>query len=216
MTPMADTIRERREFQRLKLVPPYAATFGDTDVQIVEIGVLGARLAHEEPVQEGEVSSLTFESKGTSATLECQVMRTGTPAAGPRYETGVRFTGALGESDTTVRDLLETTASHLLEGFYSALRDPGEVEFDDDDTLRGKEAGFVTYYMQDGEWHKRYSMLPDQPDSGFTVAVGEDELEMKRLRQVYEEADADGMQLIRLFAELSIAEAMGIPRRSTN
>ena len=212
---MGEGFRERREFQRLMLEEPCPASFGDVDAKIIEIGVLGARLVHEEPVTEGEVRSLGFESDGKKAAMECQVVRTRTPASGPRYETGVRFLGAIGESDATVRSLLQDTANRMLERLYSSLRDPGDVEFDDDDTLRGREAGFVTYYMQDGEWHKKYSMLPDQPESGFTVAVGEDELEMKRLRQLYEEADTDGMQLIRLFAELSIAEAMGVPRKAT-
>ncbi|MCU1244370.1 MAG: hypothetical protein JWN02_280, partial [Acidobacteria bacterium] len=41
---------ERREFQRLALDPTLAATFGTTAVSILEIGVLGARIHHGEPL----------------------------------------------------------------------------------------------------------------------------------------------------------------------
>ena len=86
-------------------------------------------------------------------------------------------------------------------------------EVDADDTLKGKQAGFVTYYMEEGAWRKARSLLPDQPDAGFTVAVGEDEEEMALLCQSYEDADSEGMRLIKMFAELSVSEALGVPPR---
>jgi len=212
---VTQTFKERREFQRLALEEPVTGSFASQQVKIVEIGVLGARVMHEASIEEGTSGSLRFEWNGSEAELDCHVVRTEHAPGSHEFVSGLRFAGAIGESDRTVRELLESKASVLLDRFHSALREPApDVEFDDDDTLKGKEAGFVTYYMYEGEWHKRYSMLPDQPESGFTVAVGEDELEMKRLRHTYEEADTQGMQLIRLFAELSIAEAMGLPWRS--
>jgi len=211
---MTTKLRERREFQRLQLDTPISGRFNDLAVDIIEVGVLGARILSEAELSEGAEGALQFEWMGVAIELDCRVMRSINAAPEPGFESGVRFARAIGESDRKLRDLLADQTRARLSRYYEALRDMPEIEFDDDETIRSKDAGFVTYYMQDGEWHKRYSMLPDQPESGFTVAIGEDEIEMKRLRQAYEEADTDGMHLIRLFAELSIAEAMGIPKKT--
>lgn len=209
-------LRERREFQRLLLDEPLAGEFNDLPVTIVEIGVLGARLLHSAELAEHAEGILGFLWQGVSIELDCRVVRSGLYSGEDeqRYESGVRFAEAVGESDRKLRDLLAENVHAKLEYYYEALRDMPEIEFDSDETIRAKGAGYVTYYMHEGEWHKRYSLLPDQPDSGFTVALGEDEVEMKRLRQAYEEADTEGMHLIRLFAELSIADAMGIPKKT--
>ena len=41
---------ERREFQRLPLAEPVVGKLGEVPVTIVEIGVLGARVSHREPL----------------------------------------------------------------------------------------------------------------------------------------------------------------------
>ena len=84
---------------------------------------------------------------------------------------------------------------------------------DGDKTVRGRDAHFLCYRWEAGSWHKRYVFLPEQPSIGFTVARGEDPEEMQRLCEVYEASDDEGRRLIRLFAELSISDALQIPPR---
>ena len=48
---------------------------------------------------------------------------------------------------------------------------------------------------------------------GFTVARSTDTDEMQRLCDVYAASDEEGRRLIRLFAELSVSDAMQIPPR---
>jgi len=60
-------------------------------------------------------------------------------------------------------------------------------------------------------WTKRPVFLPEQPSTGFTVAHTSDTDEMQRLCRVYEASDEEGRRLIRLFAELSVSDALAIP-----
>lgn len=208
--------KERREFQRLQLERPLSGIFEGREVTILEIGVLGARISHAEPIEPGTSGLLRFDWDTTSVALESEVVRTAAGAPSPEgqttiHQSGMRFTTAIGESDSTLRRMLATRVREILEE-----RSPGLAQTDvtaDEDTATGRNAPFVTYYMLDGEWHKKPSVSREQPDSGFTVAKGESEIEIKLLRQVYENADTEGMYLIRLFAELSISEALGIPKR---
>jgi len=82
---------------------------------------------------------------------------------------------------------------------------------DGDKTVRGADAGFLSYRFEDGKWIKRAVFLPEQPTGGFTVARALDSDEMKRLCRVYEASDDEGRRLIRLFAELSVSDVLEIP-----
>jgi len=79
--------------------------------------------------------------------------------------------------------------------------------------VRGRDAAFVCYRYEDGTWHRRHVFLPEQPASGFTVARSEDSAEIQQLCRVYAASDYEGRRLIRLFAELSVSNALEIPPR---
>ena len=85
---------------------------------------------------------------------------------------------------------------------------------DGDKTVRGVDAQFLSFRLDNGQWRRRHVFLPEQPAAGFTVARGEDADEMQRLCTVYEASDDEGRRLIRLFAELSVSDALQIPPRS--
>ena len=53
--------------------------------------------------------------------------------------------------------------------------------------------------------------IADYRSLGFTVARTVESDEMQRLCAVYEASDEEGRRLIRLFAELSISDALQIP-----
>jgi hypothetical protein len=76
------------------------------------------------------------------------------------------------------------------------------------------DAQFLSFRFEHGGWKRRHVFLPEQPAIGFTVARGEDAEEMQRLCEVYEASDDEGRRLIRLFAELSVSDALQIPPRS--
>src|SRR5436853_7140891 len=96
---------ERREFQRLRLIHPIPAALGATAIQLVEIGILGARLRHADDLH-GEYAELRFEHAADTIALKCEIVRANTPSPKGGYESAVRFLAAIGESGDLLRDLL--------------------------------------------------------------------------------------------------------------
>jgi hypothetical protein len=201
---------ERREFQRLQLDPPCPGDLGGTAVDIVEIGVLGARVRHAQPAAQ-EYCDLHLSHNKVAIAMKCEVVRT--YQAGDALESGIRFLAAIDDSGDKLRSMLAQLVTHEFEVRrqmpHSMPQDAGAV--DGDRTVRGADAAFLCYRIEDGKWHKRRVFLPEQPSTGFTVARTEDSSEMQRLCRVYEASDEEGRRLIRLFAELSVSELLQIP-----
>lgn len=198
---------ERREFQRLQLNHPLSATLSNVPVQLVEIGILGARVAHTDPIP-GDFGELRFDG----IVMKCELVRANQPS-NERLASAVRFLAAIGDSGDRLRDLLAELVMHELD---FRRTNPGTVEvktIDGDMTVRGKDAGFLCYRLENGGWTRRRVFLPEQPAVGFTVARTEETAEMQRLCRVYEASDEEGRRLIRLFAELSVSDALEIPPR---
>ncbi|HEX7153147.1 MAG TPA: PilZ domain-containing protein [Thermoanaerobaculia bacterium] len=204
--------KERREFQRLHLVPPVSATLGATGVTIVEIGVLGAGIAHDASLAK-TYDDLRFAYNGDTIALKCEVVRT-TEDEG-RMHSGLRFLAAIGESGDRLRAML----AQLVIAEFATRRPNAENTFnattiDGDKTVRGVDAQFLCYRLEHGVWTRRRIFLPEQPAVGFTVARTEDSEEIQRLCQVYQASDEEGRRLIRLFAELSVSDVLEIPPRA--
>lgn len=203
---------ERREFQRLRLETPIPATFGSTPVQILEAGVLGARIQHDAPL-EIDRGELRFDYEGNAIAMKCEVARV--MQSDSHFMSGLRFLAALGESGDHLRVMLGRLVTHALEERHESSAKRIRLRaIDGDKTVRGRDANFHSYRWENGTWRKRSVFLPEQPQIGFTVARGEDPEEMQRLCEVYEASDDEGRRLIRLFAELSISDALQIPPRS--
>ncbi len=206
---------ERREFQRLRLIPPVPGTLGTSAISILEIGVIGARVHHAEPLDQHHVD-LRFAFEGNEIWLRCETVRTTTgadakyPDSG--YESGVRFLAAMDGSGDILRAMLATLVTKEIER-HPPQAMHSDRAIDGDKTVRGTQARYVCYRLENGVWSRRPVFLPEQPRSGFTVARSVDHDEMERLCRVYQVSDEEGHRLIRLFAELSVSEEMEIPPR---
>ena len=75
--------------------------------------------------------------------------------------------------------------------------------------LRG--SGYVSWTLEPAGWKRRKSLLPDQPDTGFTVSASEPEDQVAMLRKTYENGDEEQRRLTRLLAELSVATVRTSP-----
>ncbi|MEK6373698.1 MAG: hypothetical protein AABO58_13485 [Acidobacteriota bacterium] len=204
---------ERREFQRLHLTHPIAATLGDMPVKLVEIGILGARLQHSDQTA-AEYAELRFNHYANEIGMKCEIVRANLESRHGGLETALRFLAAIGESGDRLRDLLGELVMRELDLRRTHPGTAVEVEtVDGDDTVRGTDAGFLCYRFENGVWTRRRVFLPEQPSIGFTVARTEDTAEMQRLCRVFEASDDEGRRLIRLFAELSVSDALEIPPR---
>ncbi|HEV7922470.1 MAG TPA: hypothetical protein VGR02_16930 [Thermoanaerobaculia bacterium] len=207
---------ERREFQRLRLDPPVPATLGTTAVSLLDVGVLGARVHHAAPFEQ-QYFELRFSHGPNEIGLRCEVIRTydsqHAKYPGTGLESGLRFLAAVGDSGDHLRSMLGELVKALLE--QRPMTPTGTFhQVDGDKTVRGTQAGFVCYRLENAAWRRRAVFLPEQPQSGFTVASSEDRAEMQRLCAVYAASDEEGRRLIRLFAELSVSEVMEIPPRA--
>jgi hypothetical protein len=198
---------ERREFQRLRLDPPLSGTFGNTPVTLCEVGVLGARLQHLEPLDTR--AELRFTHEGQPIVMRCEVVRNVTAD-----QCGIRFLAAVGESGDHLRAMLVQLVEKALHDHNESSATRLAIrKVDGDKTIRGADAQFTSYRLEQGSWQRRRVFLPEQPAAGFTVARGEDPAEMQRLCEVYEASDEEGRRLIRLFAELSVSGVLQIPPR---
>jgi hypothetical protein len=205
--------RERREFQRLTLNPPIPGTLGTAAVSILEVGVLGARVQHGAPF-DAQKSELRFSHRDGDIALRCEVVRTSErtdkyPGAG--HESGLRFIAAVGQSGDRLREMLGELVTAELERRRDMSMHGIGPAVDGDKTVRGKDAAYMSYRLEKSGWTKHRVFLPEQPQSGFTVARSTDTDEMQRLCAVYEASDEEGRRLIRLFAELSVSDALQIP-----
>lgn len=209
---------ERREFQRLRLQAPLAGTFGPTDVTIIEVGVLGARIQH--PARfDTDRGELRFAFDGSEIAMKCEIVRTldanQTRYADVGFVSGLRFVAAVEESGDHLRAMLSQLVVRAIEDRHDASATRLRIRtVDGDKTVRGHDAQFLSFRLDGGIWRRRHVFLPEQPAAGFTVARGEDAQEMQRLCIVYEASDEEGRRLIRLFAELSVSDALQIPPRS--
>ena len=207
-------VEERREFQRLRIEPSIPGTFGATAVALVEAGVLGARVHHGASLDE-KSGELRFSYDGEEIALRCEVVRTidsqNAKYPGSGLESGIRFVSALGESGDHLRTMLARLVTLALEARREATLAGIAHTVDGDRTVRGADAGFLSYRFENGVWHRRRIFLAEQPPVGFTVARSEDSEEIQRLCRVYQASDDEGRRLIRLFAELSVSETLQIP-----
>ena len=205
---------ERREFQRLQLKHPFPATVAGVPAKLVEIGILGARVEHSEPIN-ADYGDLRFAHGESEIAMKCEMVRTNQASGGGEMETAMRFLAAVGESGDRLRELLAELVRHELD---FRRTHPGTVAvevqtIDGDQTVRGSDAGFLCFRFDNGTWTRRRVFLPEQPAVGFTVARSEDNAELQRLCRVFEASDDEGRRLIRLFAELSVSDALEIPPR---
>lgn len=209
--------QERREFQRLELTPPVPGTLGTTAISVLEVGVLGARVHHAEPF-DAKFADLRFSFEGDEIGMKCEVVRTipnrsKYPESG--LESGLRFIAAIDDSGDRLRAMLALLVVKAFDDRQDATGTIAARAVDGDKTVRGLDAQFLSYRLDDkGAWQRRRVFLPEQPPVGFTVARSVDTEEMARLCEVYEASDEEGRRLIRLFAELSVSGALKIPPRA--
>ena len=64
---------------------------------------------------------------------------------------------------------------------------------------------FVSLRLGANGWKRRRSLLPDQPEDGFTVRASVPQEEIELLCATYENGDEESRRLTRLMAQLSVS-----------
>lgn len=86
--------QERRRAERITLTPPLPALLENRDVRIIDIGPLGLRVEHRDPIAPTASARLTFQWGGQDIALDCMVARSEgiAPSDGTNiFHTGLAF-----------------------------------------------------------------------------------------------------------------------------
>jgi hypothetical protein len=210
---MADIGRERREFQRIPLQPSLPGYLDEVEVDVIEVGIPGARVEHLTQIFPAAIRTFRFSPEGTEIALECEVIRSEVRASGglTLYRSGLQFTHGVGSAGELLRKFLISLVAQQLEIRAELPSIVRSAKVDGDITVRGKDAGFISFRLENGTWRKKRLFLPEQPENGFTIAAGVDAEEIEKLCKAYEATDAEGRRLLRFFAELIVSQSLGLP-----
>lgn len=209
---------ERRRYGRIKLDEPLPAVLGETRVKVIELSVVGLRVAHEGRLTVGERMPLRVDWQGTAIRLDCAIVRSTlwrlAKAMGQQsiYHSGLRIVGASHEeSFDRLRELIgERILRALEEQKANAYGIPPLAAY-----MYQPEKGdlFRRCEWIDGRWSKSETIRPAQPPNGFTVSAEVAPHYVDLLCRTWEETTDEGRRLTRLLAELSVSKAEGVPTR---
>lgn len=209
--------QNRRRAERIRLPEPLDAMLGDQRVTIHDIGLLGAKVEHEQYVEEGATHPLRFFFGGGEIELTARIAYSESRVDNYGYETfrsGIEFMEAHGDSAARLRQLIALHVTRLLEEQKANARGRGVASGAPVPFLKGLGAEeparenitYVTHRLdEDGFWVQTDTDWPQQPADGFTVRSDISDEDLALLRQSYVEADPSSRHLIRAMAEISIA-----------
>lgn len=190
------------------------ARFGDSDALVVDLDVDRALIDHDEAIDEGSQVPIEFQFEGHDLRFLSRLQ-----SRTPRLFLGQTLWRSVvvleepeNESDLHLAEGVSAYSSRIVQAFEAnagGAREENRVEGDETITTLGAAMrlgghSFVVYDFRGGNWNKRVSLLPDQPDDGFTVSSLEDPKQVEELCRSYERADPEARTLIRMMAELAL------------
>lgn len=208
---------ERRRYGRIKLDQSLHARFGAARVRIIEISLLGFRIAHEGRLPESETRTLGIEWQGTTIRVEARIVRSTLWRLARQmgeqsiYHSGLRIVETSREAFDAIRELIaERILRALEEQKANAHGIPPLAAY-----MYQPEKGDLYRRCEfiDGTWRKSETIRATQPPNGFTVSVEVDPRHVELLCRTWESTTAEGRRLTQLLAELSISKAEGVPTR---
>src|SRR5579859_7540867 len=112
---------DRRRFGRIHLHPPLVARLGDTQVEVLDVALAGARVASVARFAPGAKAELTFDWEGKPVTAVCRIIRctvaqfARAPGEKSVYQTGLQIIEIDGRSDHIVRQMIAQSVMRALE-----------------------------------------------------------------------------------------------------
>jgi hypothetical protein len=234
-----DSPRTRR-VERVHLAQPLVARLGATQVILVDLSVLGARVEHHVPLIAGAYSHLTFRWEETTLAIDCRIVRSRLErfSAGADgmtiYHSGLEFESPSVETRTRLKQLLGGFIMRALEeqklnargvlpehdvSRMPIFRFGGQLTANDKHvegsalmpmSRVAKETGYICYGLENTVWRRKRTHDPGQPMEGFTISANEDHAQVELLCEAYRMSDRDGRRLIQLCAQLSLMEDDGV------
>lgn len=211
---------DRRRVERVTFSAPPAARISGQPARLIDLGMLGARLRHEQPLQAGAEVRVEFDYEGETIGVIGRVTRTEfqqvlSEARGERiFMTAVEFVSADPWAASRVKRVITDQVARALEaqkanarGALAALG--ADVPFlrtsgGEGKVRKSEPPSYVSCRPgPHGTWRKTILARPIQPADGFTVRLGDTEDEVDRLCRAWTEATPEVRKLIRICAEMS-------------
>jgi hypothetical protein len=208
---------ERRRYGRIQLDTPLRARFGDYDVRVIELSLVGFLAAHEGRLATGAVQHFILEWDGRPIHLECSVARSTLYRLGRSlgeksiYHTGLRIIRFENDGFDLLRELIADRIVRALDEMKANAR--GIPPLAAYMYQPGKGELFRRCELVDGAWRKSETIRPNQPANGFTISADVEPENVDLLCETWERTTYEGRRLTQLLAELSISTAEGIPTR---
>lgn len=208
---------DRRRYGRIKLDHPLAAQFGETRAKVIELSIIGFRIAHEGRLSVGERRPLRLEWQGSTIELSCSLVRSALWRLAKQmgeqsiYHSGLRIIETSRESFDKLRELVAERIIRALEEQKANARGiPPLAAY-----MYQPEKGdlFRRCELVDGVWRKSETIRNAQPPNGFTVSVEVDPSHVEMLCRTWELTTDEGRRLTQMLAELSVSKAEGVPTR---
>ena len=194
---------ERREFQRLNLTRPADGWLGDFSIRLLDVSAIGALIETDDDIETGARAILKFWWRNEELEITSDVIRTADGRVGLHFV----------EDSPALRRLIAESATELLRAQEAnATGDRAHNVIGGDETLTAASARvghrFMTWTLSsDGVWSHHASLVSDQPPNGFTISTAEAPEQAAILCSNYENGDEEARRLIRMLAELSVAES---------
>jgi hypothetical protein len=223
---LSGMIDERRRGERIEFPEPLSGLLDGIDVEINQLSMRGCRITHIEPLAEREWHLLSSECDGDLFELECRLVRseeTEDSDGMPIFLSGLEFLRSRGISGQIVHALISEHVERALSEYRAnALGLPPVAEAVPLLREIGRGGGpvrraatqpkrrFGSHRLDaEGAWSTEVIDEPVQPANGFTILTTVEDDEVEMLRRTYEASDEEHRSLIRLAAELSLAEEIG-------
>jgi hypothetical protein len=208
---------DRRRYGRIHLAPPLRGEIDGLFAAISEISLVGVRLMHDTRLPAETSHQIRFKWKEFTIRLRGEVIRTTIkklakrPGEASLYESGIRITEAVGESEKLLKDLIaDFVVRSINEQIANARGVPPLAAYS---YQTGKGDRHRRCELVNGAWRKVETTDPQQPPNGFTISAEIEADEVDMLCRTFEVCDAEGKRLTQILAQLSISKKEGIPTR---
>jgi hypothetical protein len=227
---------DRRKKKRIQLTRGLIARFGTMGAIILDITDAGARIEHFNPldVRKKAVFRFDWQRNSIETTAEVRSSRIHRFASGDDgttvYQSGLFFTGYLGDSAARLRDLASTIVARSLAEQVANARGLGPViernmpvfrsggvvanGLEPNQESAGRlipaaevaiDRGYIRCTLIGGvRFVKKWSRTPDQPEECFTVSASEPEEHVDQLCETFLKGSEEDRKLILLLAQLSV------------
>lgn len=199
-----------RKAQRVYLSTPIKGLLSAMPVAVIEIGLGGAGLEHAGTVMVGERHVLTIESRHPiriqAVVRHSQLQQLGGGSLPSLFRTGVEFLTVNDEQELLIDSILIDEAKEKIAEWEANLTGTRRHVRPAFAPLPRRPHAYAWHRFVKGEWTITITRDPNQPIDGFAVCDDEPPETAKLLRQTYERYDDDDRYMLRMMAQLAIAE----------